>query len=81
MKYFLQCIVAISLLILSSGAQAIFCDDFSGASLYSDESEPVFLGYFGGSVPFGSIYNSSGPYGSSESSTSVFNSMVRLPAM
>ena len=34
-------------LVLSSAAQSLTCNDLNGASIYSQEITPVYLGFFG----------------------------------
>ncbi len=50
------------------------CFDLAGASVFSSEDRPVFLGFIGNGSATDSINNPSGPYGSSSSGTSVRNS-------
>ena len=49
------------------------CAQFDGASIYSQESTPVYLGFIGAAVASESIFNPLGPYGSRVSPTSVNN--------
>ena len=57
----------------SSTALAITCDDLNGAYLYSQESAPVYLGFFGGQYATESINNQYGTYGSEFNALSVRN--------
>jgi hypothetical protein len=52
-------------------SNVLSCSDINGASLFSQESKPVYLGFFGNSVATDSINTSFGNYGSTYSSTSV----------
>ena len=49
----------------------VTCSDLDGASLFSQESKPVYLGFFGSSGASDSINTSFGNYGATYSSTSV----------
>ncbi len=49
------------------------CFDLAGASVFSSEDRPVFLGFFGNASAPDSINNPSSPYGSNSSGTSVRN--------
>ena len=58
----------------SSASFAITCIDLNGAYVKSQDFTPVYLGFFGTSVSYESINNTTGPHGSGWSSTSVRNS-------
>ncbi|MDA8936028.1 cadherin repeat domain-containing protein [Porticoccaceae bacterium] len=60
-------------LILSSSAQSLTCDDLNGASIYSQEYTPTYLGFFGNQYASESIYYELGTYGSELSQLSVRN--------
>ena len=62
-----------ALLLFNPAANAITCAEINGAYVYSQESIPVYLGFFGTSTASESINNSFGAYGSEFSSTSVRN--------
>ncbi len=49
------------------------CTPLDGASLYSQESPSVYLGFFGDENSIESIFNSSGIYGREDSNLSVMN--------
>jgi hypothetical protein len=51
----------------------VTCANLDGASVFSQEPNPVYLGFFGTPTATSSIRNTSGPYGSSTSATSVRN--------
>ncbi len=53
--------------------QNIECSDIDGASIFSADVAPVFLGFFGNSSAANSINNSAGTYGDSSSALSVRN--------
>ncbi len=54
-------------------ALAIDCFELDGAYVYSQESTPVYLGFFGGEVDSDSIMNTVSNYGSTVSALSVRN--------
>jgi hypothetical protein len=72
-KTLLKAMAAI-LLAWSNAATAITCADLEGASLYSQEPSPVYLGFFGSQFAADSINNAFGTYGSDFSGLSVRNS-------
>lgn len=49
------------------------CEQLDGASVYSQEPAPVFLGFFGASFIANSIYRTSGDYGSTTAARSMRN--------
>jgi hypothetical protein len=49
------------------------CANLNGASVFSQEAAPQFLGFFGSGTALNSINNPNGPYGASTSSLSVRN--------
>ena len=51
----------------------VTCANLDGASVFSQEPNPVYLGYFGSAGAANSIENTSSPYGSPSSATSVRN--------
>lgn len=56
-------------------ALAVTCLDLDGASVYSQESTPVYLGFFGSQFASESIMNQFGTYGSQFNSLSVRNTL------
>lgn len=50
------------------------CANLNGASVFSQEPNPVYLGFFGSASAANSIGNPASPYGSTTSATSVRNS-------
>lgn len=56
-----------------STALAFTCSDLNGASVFSQESRSVYLGFFGNPYATDSIDNPYGPYGSQYQSLSVRN--------
>lgn len=71
-------VVVLALFALSSRTALadvpVTCANLDGASVFSQQPEPVFLGFFGSSSASDSIENSLGPYGSTTSATSMHNS-------
>jgi hypothetical protein len=59
--------------VFSKKALAITCADLDGAYVFSQESTPVYLGFFGSQFSSDSIMNEYGTYGSPYSSLSVRN--------
>jgi|GEM_PF-2971556 hypothetical protein len=59
---------------LSSAANSLTCAGLNGAVIYSQESSPVYLGFFGNQFASESINNSFGTYGNQFSALSVRNS-------
>jgi hypothetical protein len=53
--------------------QADMCSDIDGASIYSDEPSPVYLGFFGNSFAIDSAINPLGIHGSIFSDSGVYN--------
>jgi hypothetical protein len=51
----------------------VTCANLNGASVFSQEPNPVYLGFFGSASAASSIENTAGPYGSTSSATSVRN--------
>jgi hypothetical protein len=67
-------ILSILLLIYAQNALAFFtCFDLNGAAVFSQEDEPVYLGFLGNDFAAGSINNEFGSYGSEFSSSSIRN--------
>lgn len=62
-------------LALSGVAQALTCAELEGATVLSQEPEPVYLGFFGSQFAEDSIMNPFGAYGSSFSKLSVRNDL------
>ena len=61
-------------LIFQSGKSfSLTCADLEGAYVFSQESTPVYLGFFGSQFASESINNSFGEFGSEFSSLSVRN--------
>jgi len=60
-------------LFFTERAFALTCSDLDGSYVYSQESPPVYLGFFGSAYASESIMNIYGSYGSSYSSSSVRN--------
>lgn len=58
---------------VESGGGGLTCADIDGASVLSQEPEPVYLGFLGNSIGAHSIRNPSGPYGSTTGTRSVRN--------
>ena len=54
-------------------ALALTCADLDGSYVFSQETSPVYLGFFGSAYASDSIMNTYGTYGSPYSSTSVRN--------
>ncbi len=52
---------------------ALTCDQLDGASVYSQEEAPIFLGFFGSQFAMRSIYLTAGDHGSSTSTRSMRN--------
>ncbi len=70
----MRSILILALLILSTNSYAqIACFTLNGASVYSNESQPKYLGFFGNSYAGDSIMNQFGSYGSRYASSSVRN--------
>ena len=68
-------IILAVMLALPSWAQAqLFCSDIDGASVFSSEEAPVYLGFFGSNFATNSIYYTAGTYGASFSDSSVRSS-------
>ncbi|MCP5150366.1 MAG: thrombospondin type 3 repeat-containing protein [Chromatiales bacterium] len=65
--------VALVALAAAPAVRALTCADIEGASLYSQEFSPTYLGFFGGRFASESINNQFGTYGSRFSSSSVRN--------
>jgi len=65
--------IALMALFFCSTASAITCPDLDGASVYSQESTPTYLGFFGGQFASDSINNQFGTYGNQFGSLSVRN--------
>ena len=61
------------LILISHFSFAQTCQELDGAYVYSQESAPTYLGFFGSRFASESIMNEFGSYGSSFSSTSVRN--------
>jgi hypothetical protein len=55
-------------------SQNVTCGDINGASIFSDENQPVYLGFFGSNYAQDSVNNSYGNYGSDYSGTSIRSS-------
>lgn len=53
------------------------CTDIDGASIFSQEDEPVYLGFFGSDFASDSVNNTFGSYGSSFGSGSIRNEFGR----
>lgn len=62
------------LLPVFASSSTITCNTLDGAYLFSQETPPVYLGFFGNSFASGSINNTFGDYGSTFGSTSIRNS-------
>jgi hypothetical protein len=74
MKFNVQLLILVLTLSAASEASAqLTCTDLDGASVYSDESSPVYLGFFGNNFASESINNQFGTYGSEFNSLSVRN--------
>ena len=79
-NHFLISVISITLLnliftlsVFSKKTLAITCADLDGAYVFSQESTPVYLGFFGSQFSSDSIMNEYGTYGSPYSSLSVRN--------
>ena len=57
----------------SSSASGLTCSELNGAYLYSQENNPVYLGFFGSQYASDSVMNQYGTYGSQYNSSSVRN--------
>jgi len=55
-------------------ANFFYCSDFEGAMVFSQDTVPVYLGFFGSAAATESINNTAGAYGSASSPTSMRNS-------
>jgi hypothetical protein len=66
-------VVLLLLLLPSERCFAITCNDLDGAYIFSQELDPVYLGFFGSQFASDSINNTFGTYGSEFSSLSVRN--------
>ena len=78
--HFLISVISVTLLnmifmlsVFSKNALAITCEDLDRAYVFSQESTPVYLGFFGSQFSSDSIMNEYGTYGSPYSSLSVRN--------
>lgn len=65
--------VALVALVCFAPAKAVTCADLEGATVFSQEFNQAYLGFFGSQFANDSIMNQFGPYGSPFSSTSVRN--------
>jgi hypothetical protein len=73
-EFILQPTVLLTIFIFAYGqAMAITCIELDGAYVYSQESSPVYLGFFGNQFAFESIMNKYGTYGSPYNRLSVRN--------
>ncbi|GAJ15671.1 unnamed protein product, partial [marine sediment metagenome] len=61
------------MLFLTGKTYALTCYDLDGSYVYSQESPPVYLGFFGSAYALDSIMNQYGTYGSEYNSKSVRN--------
>lgn len=71
------CAVIVAAMVPARPALAVTCADLDGASIYSDEDLPVYLGFFGGATAQNSVMNLSGPYGSAVGANSVRNTHLK----
>lgn len=65
------------ILFVTEISKAATCSELSGASVYSQESTPVYLGFFGSAYASESIMNVYGTYGSEYNTLSVRNDYGR----
>ena len=67
--------ISLGLLVLffSSAANSLTCADLNGATIYSQENSPTYLGFIGNQFASESINNSFGTYGSQFNTLSVRN--------
>ena len=74
-KFILLLIVLLVIFIIHTPRHllALTCADLDGAYVYSQETSPVYLGFFGNSYASDSIMNSYGTYGSPYTTYSVRN--------
>jgi carboxyl-terminal processing protease len=74
LKRFFQIVQAGLLVLLSQNLYAaLSCSELNGAYLFSQESTPTYLGFFGHQLSLESVNNNLGPHGSSIGSSSVRN--------
>lgn len=66
-------VVSIGCILLTNTAKAFGCIDLDGASVFSQESPPVYLGFFGNPYATDSIENKYGKYGSQYEQFSIRN--------
>jgi hypothetical protein len=66
-------VISILCVLVTTQVNAQTCADLAGASVYSDEASPVYLGFLGSAYASESINNLYGTYGSEYSSMSVRN--------
>lgn len=58
----------------SSNSSSVTCSDLNGASIFSQEDEPVYLGFFGNKFASNSINSQFGNFGGQFGSSSIRNS-------
>jgi len=58
----------------STNSSSVTCSDLNGASIFSQEDEPVYLGFFGSKFAANSINSQFGNFGSQFGSSSIRNS-------
>jgi hypothetical protein len=68
-------LMAACLLVPAGSASALTCADLDGASIFSSEARPLYLGFLGDGVAQDSINNSLGAYGSPQATASVRNKL------
>lgn len=66
-------VLSIAVVTPASAETTITCADLDGAEVWSQESTPKYLGFFGSQYAYESIMNSYGPYGSKYQPDSVRN--------